>query len=550
MFLSLNKKFFFTILAFFLLSAGIFLIIFDGTIGKKIRSEHSNIISRNQYVIELLNENLALRKKISQLHPEETKQITASLTQKQQELSTERKLNEELNQNYNENYATLSESLKIISFGAALTLISLIIFWFLLRRWVLTPIDKLTELSANVARGNFSNRLKSQRSRYTDEFDSLTNTINFMLDNIENNINQIKEKEIFLQNLIDTLPDAIRVIDENYNIVLYNKAYAEHIRNKYFHKSTKCYESYNKEASCPCSSTQYICPLQELKKSSQTKTNIKPIHSVNERPLSINAARININGASGIVESIRDLSENITYSHQQKISSLGFLATSLAHEMKNNLGAINIILEGLLQKYYSQNIENNNEKKYLEMISTQIKECIKVPERLLKLSRNAEQNTVSFNITANINDTLSLLDYEIKSNGINLIRAFSNTKEKIIGNETDFKMIILNLVQNAINAMPNGGTLEIKTNTNKENILIEIKDTGIGISETALKHIFEPFYSTNTGNNKKGTGLGLAIVKDLILKFNGTISVNSKENIGTCFQIAFPRQKTQKMLVK
>ena len=203
MFFSLNKKFLFTIFAFFLLSASIFLIIFDGTIGKKIRSEHTNLTSRNQYVIELLNENIALRKKINNLQPENTKQLSESLTQKQQELSAERKLNEELNQNYNENYATLSESLKIISFGASLTLISLIIFWFLLRRWVLAPIDKLTELSAAVANGNFTNRLKAQSSRFTDEFDTLYHTINFMLDNIENNINQIKENEIFLQNLID-----------------------------------------------------------------------------------------------------------------------------------------------------------------------------------------------------------------------------------------------------------------------------------------------------------------------------------------------------------
>lgn len=549
MFFSLNKKFLFTIFTFFLLCAGIFLIIFDGTIGKNIRKEHSNLISRNQYVIELLNENIALRKKISNLQPENTWQLTESLTQKQQELSTERKLNEELNQNYNESYATLSESLKIISLGASLTLISLIIFWFLLRRWVLTPVDRLTELSVNVANGNFTNRLKPKRSKFTDEFDTLCHTINFMLDNIENNINQIKEKEIFLQNLIDTLPDAIRVIDENHNIILYNKAYMEHIQKKYFNKSLKCYESYNKEADCPCSTSQYICPLRELKKAATSK-NIKLIHSVNDRPLSINSARISINGTNGIVESFRDLSENVNYSHQQKISSLGFLATSLAHEMKNSLGAINLILEGILQKYYQQENEVSSEKKYLEMISTQIKECIKVPERLLKLSRNAEQPSSSFNITANINDILSLLDYEIKSNGINLIKSFSNNKETLFGNETDFKMIILNLVQNAINAMPEGGTLEVKTNTNKDSLLIEIKDTGIGISETALKHIFEPFYSANIHNQKKGTGLGLAIVKDLILKFNGKITVNSKEKAGTCFQIAFPRQKAQKMLVK
>ena len=536
MFFSLSKRFFITIISFLIICSGIFFIIFDNTIGKKIQSEHTGIINRNQYVIELLNENISLRKKISTILPESNTQ----LTDKQKELSREQKLNEELIQSYNENYASIVETLRIIGIAASLTIFSLFILWLLLRRWVITPIDKLISLSIAVANGDFSQRLEIPKSKITDEFYSLAHTINFMLNNIEENITEIKQKEIFLQILIDTIPDAIRVIDNNYNIVLSNKAYKELSKKKYFLKSTKCYETYSKENNCPCSSTQHICPIIELKK--HPDSNIKLIHTVNNKPLSINSAKININDQFGIVESIRDLSDNVNYSHQQKISSLGFLASSLAHEIKNNLGAINIILDGLLQKYYEQQTSQTEEKKYLEMISNQIKECIKVPERLLKLSHSTDNNT-NFNIITSITDMLSLLDYEIKSKGINLIKNFSNTKENIIGNETDFKMIILNLTQNAIQAMPQGGTLEIKTNTNKDEILIHIKDNGHGIKEEDLKHIFEPFYSTNHPDDKKGTGLGLAIVKDLIQKLNAKISVTSTINVGTCFLITIPRQK-------
>lgn len=547
MFFSLNKKIFLTIFVFFLLSAGIFILILDDTIGKKIRAEHSGVISRNQYVIELLHENISLRKRIDELLPENTAQISDLLNEKQEELTRERKLNEELNQNYNDNYATLRESLTILSTGALLTLISLIIMWFLLRRWVIFPISEMTALSSAIAQGDFSKRLTPPKSQIKDEFNTLINTFNAMLDNIENNINEVKEKEIFLQNIIDAVPDAIRVIDEDHNIILSNAAYAEHIQKNYFFKATKCYKAYNAENDCPCSSTQYICPLKELQK--RNSDSIKLIHSVNDRPLSINSARILLNGKYGIVESIRDLSSNVSYSHQQKISSLGFLTTSLAHEMKNNLGAISLILEGILQKYYNNQDKNETEKNYLIMIANQIRECIRVPERLLKISRNTEQTDTEFNIAAAISDVLSLLDYEIKSNGILLVKNFSNSKETLLGNETDFKMIILNLLQNAIKAMKNSGTLEIKTNRNKENIIISIKDNGCGIKEEALKHIFEPFYSTSS-NEQTGTGLGLAIVKNLVLKFNGKISVSSKENSGSCFEIILPRQKMQKMLVK
>ena len=548
MFLSLNKKFFSIILAFFILSAGIFLFVLDGTVGEKMRTDYNNIMNRNQYVMALLNENIVLRKKIEQLEPNTFNSNEKSLSEKQEELSKERKLNEELNKNYNDKNATLIEILKIIGLGALLTFLSLIVFSLLLRFWVIAPVDKLTILSIAVANGDFSNRLKLKKGKYTDEFDTLSYTINFMLNSIEEKIKEIKEKEAFLQNLIDAIPDAVRIIDEDYNITLSNKTYNEQIKEKLFYKSEKCYGAYCNNASAPCNNSQYICPLRELKKSKSS--NLKLIHSVNNKPLSINSARISINGKYSIVESIRDLSENINYSHQQKISSLGFLATSIAHEMKNNLGAINMILEGILQKYYSDKDEQNEEKQYLEMISSQIKECIKVPERLLKISRNTEQSETTFNITATISDILSLLDYEIKSKGINLTKNFSNTKECIFGNETDFKMIILNLVQNAINAMPNGGELEIKTNTNKDDILISIKDNGCGIPEKDIQHIFEPFYSTSNFPEKKGTGLGLAIVKDLLLKLNAEIEVSSKEDSGSTFQIAIPRQKQQKKLVK
>ena len=231
MFLSINKKFFLTISIFFLLVSTCFIIIFDGIIGKKIRSEHTTIVTRNQYVIELLNENIALRKKILTLQPTDSVELQslATLDQKKTEISKERQLNEELNQNYNENYASLTESFRIISASAILTILSLVILWFLLQRWVITPINKLTDLSIAIANGDFSQRLPIAQNQTTDEFDTLMTTINFMLDNIENNIKEIKRNETFLQNLIDALPDAVRLIDDKHNLILWEEEYVKHL---------------------------------------------------------------------------------------------------------------------------------------------------------------------------------------------------------------------------------------------------------------------------------------------------------------------------------
>ena len=543
MFLSINKKFFLTISIFFLLISTCFIIIFDGIIGKKIRSEHTTITTRNQYVIELLNENITLRKKILTLQPTDSVELQslATLDQKKNEISKERQLNEELNQNYNENYASLAESFRIISASAILTILSLLILWFLLQRWVITPINKLTDLSIAIANGDFSQRLPIAQNQTTDEFDTLMTTINFMLDNIENNIKEIKRNETFLQNLIDALPDAVRLIDDKHNIILSNKAYNDYIRKHYLYRSNKCYAAYEKGATAPCNASSYVCPLRELQQKSDSSITL--IHDIKNRPLSISSARININGRTGIVESFRDLRENIHYSHQQKISSLGFLATSLAHEMKNNLGAINIIINGILQKYHKGTNDKTEEKKYLQMISEQIIACTAIPERLLKLSRNTGDEITEFNAIDSIKDILSLFDYEIKRKGIIATTSFTLPKETIHGNETDFKMIILNLVQNAINAMPSGGTLDITTENLKNKLIIKIRDTGCGMSKEDQAHIFEPFYSKSDTQKKQGTGLGLAIVRDLLTKYRAQIAVESQKDLGSCFTITFPSKK-------
>jgi len=101
----------------------------------------------------------------------------------------------------------------------------------------------------------------------------------------------------------------------------------------------------------------------------------------------------------------------------------------------------------------------------------------------------------------------------------------------------------LNIAQNALKAMPSGGELTIEVTKDRNNVIIEIKDTGTGIEKEKISHIFEPFYSDGKTNRLHGTGLGLAIVKSLVNKAKGTISVSSEVGKGTSFLIKFPKNK-------
>ena len=210
----------------------LFLMLFLGLFGEKYSETQNQVFLRNQYVIDLLYENIQLQRELGKLKVELRGENfpVQSLNEKQEELSNERKGNDKFLQNYNEKSAAFIEGSKIIGFGFLLSLVSIIILGFLLKKWVSSPIEKLTLLSSLVAKGNLSTRIDINKKQiFFDEFDTLANTFNEMLNNIEQNIAEIKNKEVFLQSLIDGIPDGIRVIDRNYNVILTNKAYHKQI---------------------------------------------------------------------------------------------------------------------------------------------------------------------------------------------------------------------------------------------------------------------------------------------------------------------------------
>lgn len=556
MFVSLNKKFIYTIAIFFLFTATLFLWTFYTVYGVQIQEEQKSTFLRNQQFIELLNENIHMRKEfrdLSKQNPEiknsfdkDNVFISDTLDDKQvNELSKEKKRVEDLIKNYNSRYNALQEGLRIVLACSLLITLSILLLWFLIRKWIVNPINHLSFVSNKVSEGNLSIRvnLKDQRI-FRDELDKLSITFNQMLENLENNVKEIKSKENFLQSLIDNIPDGIRVIDDDYNVIIANKEYYNQIGCEGLCNLQKCYKD-SQNFQEPCPERLFTCPLNEIK--TKNAKNVKVVQQFCNSPnrhLAINAAPMYLTTQEKddklyIVESIRDLSDDIKFSHQQKLSSLGFLATSVAHEMKNHLGSIRMIIEGLLEKYYKEKPDNDEEKQYLKLINNQLIECIRVPERLLKLSQYSQDDFQDVNCIDSIKEVIALLDYEAKKNGIIINSSMSKENILIKGSDADFKMIIINLALNAFKAMPHGGVLDISIKEHKnEKVTIIMIDNGIGIAKDKINRIFEPFYSSEKNSNK-GTGLGLSIVKSIVEKFSGTINVSSQENQGTRFELTF-----------
>lgn len=268
MFVSLNKKFIYTIVIFFAITAMIFLYSFYLTYGIRFQNELKANISRNQQYINLLYENNLMRKKLIQIakqHPQINlpKEIVAQdIFNLENTISKEKERIQQLQASYDARYASIYEGIKIIAASAVLIILSLLLLWFLLKRWVLTPLNILADVSKNVTNGNLSQRAIPYRTRYfLDETDFLIDTFNNMLDKLEQSISEIQEAENFLQKIIDGIPDGLRVIDQNYNIIIANKAYYQQVGSK--DKSLRCYEA-SQQRSTPCNTNITSCPLKEI----------------------------------------------------------------------------------------------------------------------------------------------------------------------------------------------------------------------------------------------------------------------------------------------
>lgn len=517
MFLSLNKKIILSIVALFLLCFSIFGYTLYSLFDNKLQEDQQFLHLRNSQYNELLYYYNTLKSELSDELRQQLPPINHTKFYQQE----------------NYRYQNILTNIRLILITLTIFSLLIVLMILFLHKLILHPVNLLTNMNQLVQKGIFEYRLSLPKKLAKDEFNILEQTYNNMLNNIEQHLLKIKEQSVFLQNILNKIPDAIRVIDFSGNIILVNEAYQKKVNSTASNCiNQKCYTSLLKNDK-PCNSKTTNCPLIALKKQKNIQF-IQQLQTGQKQYMSVNAARIDTADMPLIIESFRDLSDEIKFSHQQKVSSLGFLTASIAHEIKNNLGSIRIILENII----SQNTDKKTTTKHLNLIYDQLLECIQIPERLLKIAKFTPDKIQNINSKECILEICSLLDYEATHSGITINIEGDNNIPDIYINETDFKMIILNLAHNAIKAMPSGGTLSFSLFAHKNNLEIQIQDTGIGIASKHLPHIFEPFYCIS--EKYESSGLGLAIVKSLIHNVSGHISVNSKLGSGTCFKLKIP----------
>ena len=445
-------------------------------------------------------------------------------------------------------------TLALMGAGSTVMLITLFGGWWFMGQFVLKPVKKLLRAQEKFTSGDLQARVHLTGN---DEISQLGESFNNMVQTIETQWNTINKRQQFLQSLIDGIPDGIRVLDQDYNILLYNKAYAEQVTgNPESIITHKCYAVHQRDK--PCIPTMETCPLFEIKEHAQAVKAVHHHFNIQEyetQSVEIFAAPVFAADELGkqpiIIEVIRDLSKSVDYSQEQRLTALGMLASGVAHEIHNPLGSIQIAFQSINQLIDSDEPILEQLKYYIQLIEGEIDKCVDITGRLLKLGNLPDTHLQPINVNTVISETCSLLQWEATSKNIRMNLELMHQNDanqaqlRVMATDNEFRMMILNLIQNAYHAMPDGGDLYIRVQTTEQNkyILIIIEDTGVGISKEMQKRIFDPFFS-HRSDNQKGTGLGLSIAQAIVKRFSGSITVSSELGKGSVFTIKLPNADT------
>lgn len=424
--------------------------------------------------------------------------------------------------------------------GLAVLGLTLWSVWRLLRRRVIDPLARLDAVANALASGDLASRAPLGDA---DEPGRLADSFNRMAERLATQIGRSEAQQRYLQQLLDGLADGVRVIRQaDFEIIAVNSAYCSQLGVAPTQAiGLACYRS-SHGRDTPCAPTMVVCPIHELKTAGRA-VRCRHRHRAadgREVPVEVHAVRLERDGEVLIVESTIDLSQVVRHSQEQRLSELGLLAAGIAHEIHNPLGSMRLAVDGLLRALRNGHDDPKRMAGYLEMMSAEIDRCTGITQRLLLLSRLPQQLPQVVALNRAVGDTVSLLDFDARSHGIEQCLDLDAGEPQVLADDSDLRMLVLNLVQNAHHAMPNGGRLTVRTWAADEQAWIEIADRGCGIAEEAMARIFDPFYS-HRADGESGTGLGLTICKSIVERYGGQIEVDSRPGGGATFRIRLQR---------
>lgn len=351
-----------------------------------------------------------------------------------------------------------------------------------------------------------------------------------MLKKMEENLHSSNQ---LIHNILESITEGFFALDQNWNITFINsqgaklfKKTKEEIMGKNlldiypFENFKKSYENYQKAAQ------------------DQTSLKFESFYNGKYYEERVYPSSEGITVYFYDITEIKDSEEFLRKS--EKLNAVGQLAAGVAHEIRNPLTS----LRGFVQLIERSKEEKH--QKYIEIMLSELERIEFIISEFLILAKPQAVNFEEKDIKSLIKHTITLVKSEAAMNNIQMKTKFAPKLPTIMCEQNQLKQVFINLLKNSIEAMSNGGIINIYVKQeNDQQILVRITDQGNGISAERIPNLGEPFYTTK----EKGTGLGLMVSYKIIENHKGSISVQSKEGRGTTFDVLLPYEDLSKINV-
>jgi PAS domain S-box-containing protein len=336
------------------------------------------------------------------------------------------------------------------------------------------------------------------------------------------------EKE--LANIFDSIPDMVFLISSDYVVKNINKAVCKRLQKRPEEIiGEKCYKIFH-----GTSSPWEECPHHRTIESKKEHVGEVEEHYLGGTFISSSSPIFNMkNELIGTVHVLRDITELKRLQERlvmtERMAALGEVAAKVAHEIRNPLISVGGFAKRLEKKL------NGNLKEYADIITKEVGRLEGILNEILGFVKEIRIVKESVASESLIDDIISLIQSDIKERGISIVRE-SDGPIVLYVDPGRMKEALLNLLKNAVQAIGHNGTISIKTCLHDTEAVIEITDTGEGITDENMPFIFDPFFTTK----QVGTGLGLSITHRIIEEHKGRIEVKSSPGIGTTFRLFIP----------
>lgn len=349
---------------------------------------------------------------------------------------------------------------------------------------------------------------------------------------------ETEEQKRFTERIVDLLPLGLYVIDRDYRITVWNHSRETGMQGvsrddalgrplfEVLHRQPADVLRREFEEAFRTGETQQF--QMESNSSGKTRT--------------YRLSKIPMRDPSGVVTHVITIGEDITdwveareaVAQNEKLAAIGRLAAGIMHEINNPLATIAACAESMAM----MDTSTESELKFVQIIESEVARCKRIVDGLLDFSRPRPRERQLLDVNGIVERALFLMNHHARFKQLTVEPTLTLELPRVYASGEQLIQVLIALLTNAADAMPQYGRVRITTYASSESVTIAVQDEGTGMSRAHMARIFEPFYSTK--EQGRGTGLGLAICHGIVSDHGGRIDVASEEGVGTIFRVVLP----------